>query len=452
MKTLYFDLFAGCSGDMILGALVDLGADFDYISDQLATLPVDGYTLECRQVLKNGISATRVHVHLDDESPATSTPEPHGGHSHDHHPSHDHGDDHHLPPDRQSAPSPPHHHSPGGHHHPHRTFRDIRQLLLESSLPRPAVERALAIFGHLAEAEGRIHGRPADDVAFHEVGAVDSIVDITGICLAIESIGLERFACSAVNVGSGTIQCAHGLLPVPAPATAELLRDFPVFSGPVTGEFTTPTGAAVLRTLVEHPGQMPAGVLKATAFGAGSRDVQGVPNVLRLLLLETSAATPDSGHVAVLECNLDDMNPELIGAVARDLLEDGALDVFLTPVQVKKFRPGTLLTVICRPSQVEHFATRLLERTTTFGLRHSTWERQELERKAVSLSTRLGEVAAKAGLRHGRLLKVSPEYESCLALARQSGCDPAEVYREAELAIRHQWAELSDRLGKETAE
>lgn len=472
MKTLYFDLFAGCSGDMILGALIDLGADFERIREELAALPLAGYRLECRGVVKSGIRATKLDVHLDEEESDTVRPgqgeSPARGHHHHHHPHPEPGaDGHPLHPPAGTETAEHHHHphtagagehrhpgsqdsSPGhaggGHHHPHRRFREIRQLLQDSALPPSAKELALEIFRHLAEAEGKIHGRPADEVAFHEVGAIDSIIDITGIALALRQLQFEEYACSVAHVGSGSIRCAHGLLPVPAPATVELLTGFPAAPGPFPGELLTPTGAAVLRTLVRQPGRMPEGKLTGTGYGAGTRDVPGGANVLRLLAFETVAAGGTDGEVVVLECNLDDMNPELLGDLSVKLLEEGALEVFQTPVHMKKFRPGTLLTVIARPAAAEPLAGRLLTSTTTFGVRSHRCQRWELARRHLLLPTRFGQLPVKTGSREGKLLKATPEYEACRMAAAAGDVSLAAVYREVEQTVTRRWADLEAAL------
>lgn len=311
----------------------------------------------------------------------------------------------------------------------------------------PAVRgRATAIFENLARAEGKIHGRPPEDVHFHEVGAVDSIVDIVGICLALDQLGFDGFACSAANVGSGTVRCAHGVLPVPAPATAELLRGFPVYSAHFTGELVTPTGAAVLRTLVPEPGRLPAGILLRTGWGAGGREHPAGPNALRLLVIETADAGAADTEVAVLECNLDDMLPELVGELTDALRAAGALDVFLTPVQMKKSRPGTLLTLLCRPADAPCFAEELLARSTTFGVRVHRCAREVLDRQSFAVDTPYGAVSVKAGLRRGRLLKATPEFEDCRRLADAAGVPVAVVYQAAAAAVTTGWDQWVRRL------
>lgn len=458
MRILYFDLFAGCSGDMILGALADLGADIDAVGRRLAELPLKGYRLECDPALQRGIRATRFRVVMDgEEAGGVSTEplrDPHldqsyglpGGHRHGHpHPGGDRrkagGDyDYDYEHEGHRSPVTGHPSSVAGHHH--RTFADIRQMLESSKLPDAVVARSVGIFEQLARVEGKIHGQPPADVAFHEVGAVDSIVDIVGIALALDAMGFDGFACSAVNVGAGTLTCAHGVLPVPAPAAAELLQGFPVYSAHFEAELVTPTGAAVLRALVAEPGRLPAGTLRRIGYGAGSRTFPNGPNVLRLLEIETVEPEEAAADVTVLHCQLDDMNPELVGAAAQRLLADGALDVALAPVHMKKFRPGTLLTVLCRPADRERLAGRLLAETTTFGLRWHECRREELERRHLPLETRFGTVQVKAGLRDGRLLKVRPEFEECRRAAEAAGVGVDEVYREVEAAIAAAWSSL----------
>ncbi len=449
MKILYFDLFSGCSGDMILGALLDLGADFEAVRQGLAALPVTGYRLEVGRVLRGGIAATRLTVHVEGQEHKHVHGRVHdraraGEHEHDYDHDHEHEHEH----EQRDQPSTINHQlstlsQPPTHDH--RTFAQIRDMIAAAPLAPAVRERATAIFEHLAVAEGKIHGRPPETVHFHEVGAVDSIVDIVGICLALDGLGFDGFACSAANVGSGTVRCAHGVLPVPAPATAELLRGFPVYSAHFAGELVTPTGAAVLRTLVAAPGRLPAGTLLRTGWGAGGREHPDGPNALRLLAIETADAGADT-EVSVLECNLDDMIPELVGELADTLRAAGALDVFLTPVQMKKSRPGTLLTLLCRPADAPRFAEELLARSTTFGVRTHHCAREVLDRRNLAVDTPYGAVSVKAGLRRGRLLKATPEFEDCRRLAAAAGVPAAAVYQAAAAAVAAGWDNLVRRL------
>jgi len=469
MKILYFDLFSGCSGNMILGALLDLGADFETVRQGLAALPVAGYRLEHGPVVQGGITATRFTVVLEGPAQGHRHDHCHGhahghGHAKDHGHAHDHGHagghehDHDYDDEHEHAhehahgdqPSTINHQlstpNPQPSTHNHQTFAQIRDMIATAPLAPAVRARATAIFEHLAVAEGQIHGRPPEAVHFHEVGAVDSIVDIVGICLALDQLGFDGFACSAANVGSGTVRCAHGVLPVPAPATAELLRGFPVYSAHFAGELVTPTGAAVLRTLVPEPGRLPAGTLLRTGWGAGGREHPDGPNALRLLVIEPADAGAADTEVAVLECNLDDMLPELVGELADALRAAGALDVFLTPVQMKKSRPGTLLTLLCRPADAPQFAEELLARSTTFGVRTHRCTREVLDRRNLPVNTPYGPVSVKAGLRRGRLLKATPEFEDCRRLAAAAGVPVAVVYQAAAAAVATGWDALVRRL------
>ncbi len=469
MKILYFDLFSGCSGDMILGALLDLGADFEAVRQGLAALPVTGYRLDVGRVLRGGVAAMQltvqleghphIHGHAHENGPGSAHDHgPAGGHEHEHEHDYDHDDEHEHEKAHEHAHDHPHsdqpstinhqlstlNSQPSTHHH--RTFAQIRNMIAAAPLVPAVRARATAIFEHLAVAEGKIHGRPPETVHFHEVGAVDSIVDIVGICLALDQLEFDGFACSAANVGSGTVRCAHGVLPVPAPATAELLRGFPVYSAHFAGELVTPTGAAVLRTLVPEPGRLPAGTLLRTGWGAGGREHPDGPNALRLLVIETADAGAADTEVAVLECNLDDMLPELVGELADALRAAGALDVYLTPVQMKKSRPGILLTLLCRPAEAPRFAEELLARSTTFGVRMHRCAREVLDRQSFAVDTPYGAVSVKAGLRRGRLLKATPEFEDCRRLAAAASVPVAVVYQAAAAAVAAGWDALARRL------
>ncbi|NLI45722.1 MAG: nickel pincer cofactor biosynthesis protein LarC [Acidobacteria bacterium] len=449
MKTLYFDLFSGCSGDMILGALLDLGADFETVRQGLAALPVGGYRLEVNRVLRGGVAATRLTVHIAGQEHKHVRGRAHdqaraGEHEHEHDYEHEHEHEQGDQPSIINHPLSTLNMQPSTHDH--RTYAQIRDMIAAAPLAPAVRARATAIFEHLAIAEGKIHGRPPEAVHFHEVGAVDSIVDIVGISLALDHLGFDSFACSAANVGSGTVRCAHGVLPVPAPATAELLRGFPVYSAHFAGELVTPTGAAVLRTLVPEPGRLPAGTLLRTGWGAGSREHPDGPNALRLLVIEMADAGAADTEVAVLECNLDDMLPELVGELADTLRAAGALDVFLTPVQMKKSRPGTLLTLLCRPPDTPRFADELLARSTTFGVRVHRCAREVLDRRSFAVDTPYGAVSVKAGLRRGRLLKATPEFEDCRRLAAAADVPVAVVYQAAAAAVTAGWDQWVRRL------
>lgn len=469
-RILYFDLFSGASGDMMLGALLDLGVPLEVVQNGLSSLPISGYRIDHCRVQRGGLSACRCLVELDadggveaeeveaecagphdtrplhvavpagrgsgaslaDRGHIHADPISHG-HAHVHDSDHDHGHVHAEEAEAFGFASHHHDHEHDHHHdHDHRHWADIRDMLKGSGLPAGVQEKCLSIFQALADAEGRIHGKPAEDVAFHEVGALDSIVDIVGIALALDHLCIDRFACSPANVGWGTVHCAHGILPVPAPATAALLEGFPVYSAGPEGERLTPTAAAVLASLVSKPGVFPRGTIRGIGHGAGKRDIKGTANILRCLLLEDGG--PSVAEIAVLECNLDDMTPELVGDLMSDLLGEGALDVFLTPVQMKKGRPGVLLSVLCGLGDEERLTGRLLERSSTFGVRTHRCLREELQREFRHVETPFGQVLVKVGIRNGTVIKATPEYESCRKLAGLAGIPVQEAYRCAVVA------------------
>jgi uncharacterized protein (TIGR00299 family) protein len=464
MQTLYLDLFSGLSGDMFVGALLDLGADFAALERGLATLGVGGYHLHATRRLKAGISGTKFDVHLAGDAgpaPAAGTPSgpglespPHAHphlhllpHLHAHGPAHSHGHGHghaHPPP---VVPAPAHPHPPGagpepaqGHAHAHsRDFAAIQALIAASPLSAWVKEKATAVFRRVAEAEGRIHGQPPERVHFHEVGAVDSIVDIVGGCLALELLGRPRVLASAVVEGTGWVRCAHGRFPVPTPATVEILaaRGVTLTQCAEPHELVTPTGAALLAELAESFGPLADFQLGRVGYGLGTRDHQSRPNVLRALL-GTSLAVPaahahdwETDTVVVLETNLDDLNPEVLGHFTELALAAGALDVFHTPVLMKKGRPATLLTVLCPPGDADRFSALLLTETSAFGVRRTVAERRKLQRDFAPVTTPFGEVTVKRGRLDGRVVQAAPEYESCRRVAAAAGVPLPNVYAAA---------------------
>lgn len=400
-EELYFDLQAGCSGDMFLASLVDIGADPDRVRLDLSKLDVSGYELEFRAELKGGVMARRCLVHVSE-------------HGHE-----------------------VHHHS-----HHHRDFIAIRGMIETSEIPVGARERSLDIFSRLAEAEAKIHGCQVGEVAFHEVGGVDSIVDIVGIALALDQLKPRSFHCSPVNVGSGTVKTKHGVLPVPAPATVELLKGFPVYSAHFDGETTTPTGAAVLASLVKKPGKMPAGTIIKTGYGAGSKSFPEGPNVLRAVLIQTASQEIAPEEVVVLECNLDDHHPEILGDSLERMMRLGALDVYFTAVQMKKNRPGVLLTVVCRLEDAERFTRFLLEETPTFGVRKRASARTVLARWQAIVPTAYGDVEVKAGSRSREAVKATPEFEACRAISERENVPLWRVYQEVTRSIAAHWEDV----------
>jgi uncharacterized protein (TIGR00299 family) protein len=373
MKLAYFDCFSGISGDMVLGALVDAGCPFEELRAGLGGLGMNGWEITAEKVWKNGMSATFVRVRTEEQ-------------------------------------------------HKHRPLSTILDILAKSSLAAPVKERAAAIFRRLGEAEAKVHDVAVEKVHFHEVGALDAIVDIAGAAIGFQALGIERFACSALNVGSGTVKTAHGMLPVPAPATAELLRGRPTYSSGVERELVTPTGAAIVATSCEEFGPMPKMSVAAIGYGAATADLPGQPNVLRLLVGETAergATIGTAEEVAVIEANLDDMNPQIYGYFLEKALAAGALDVFTTAVQMKKNRPGALLTMLCKPENADALMKLVFAETTTFGVRTYRAERRVLPREWVTVATEFGNVRVKVARANGRILRAAPEYEDCRRLAAE---------------------------------
>ena len=310
---------------------------------------------------------------------------------------------------------------------PHRKLRDITQLVGQSALPEGVKQQVLKVFGRLAEVEGKLHDRPASEVHFHEVGALDSILDIVGACVGLEWLGVSELICSPVNVGSGRVEAAHGSLPVPAPAALELLKDVPIYSSGVEGELVTPTGAALITTLAAGFGPLPPMKVECVGYGAGAREIPGQPNLARLLVGESlkpvsvRAGARGDEVVSVIEANLDDMSPQLYGFFAERALAAGALDVTCTPIQMKKNRPGILLSVLCAPDQCDALAQVLFDETTTIGVRIHEARRKVLERELRSVETPYGAVQVKVARRDGQVLNVAPEYEDCRRLAKEKG-------------------------------
>ena len=384
MKAAYFDCFSGISGDMTLGALVDAGCPLGLLRDQLKGLDVPSWEISTEKVWKNGMAATHVSVRTED----TQT---------------------------------------------HRSLTTILGVLEKSKLAAAVSERASAIFRRLAEAEAAVHDVPIEKIHFHEVGAADAIVDIVGACLGFSALGIERFACSALNVGGVTAKMAHGVLPVPAPATARLLLGKPTYSNGVQKELVTPTGAAIVATLCQTFGPQPPMRMESIGYGAGTTDLEGQPNVLRIMVgesLEVSEAEFDE-EVRVIEANLDDLNPQIYGYFVERALAAGALDVFTAPVQMKKGRPGTLLTLLCKPDRAKELMDLVFAETTTFGLRSYTAQRRVLPREWESVQTRFGEARLKVARVKGKVLQVSPEYEDCRKLAEEKKVALREVMEEA---------------------
>ena len=418
MKTLYLDIFSGIAGDMFIAALLDLGVDVGKLERELKKLRLGGYHLHVSRGQKSAISGVKFHVHLAYESSRK--------HEHDHHHEHE-----------------PHHgHAPDDS----RDFSEIKKLISRSKLSEWVKRKSIAVFQRIAEAEGKIHGLPPGDVHFHEVGAVDSIVDIVGAAIALESLGKPRVLASPVIEGTGWIRCAHGRFPVPAPATLAILgaRGIGLTQCDEPHELVTPTGAALLAEFVESFGPMENLVAEKIGFGLGTRENKTRPNVLRAVLGQASPVAAaarqsldwETDRVAVLETNLDDCAGEILGHFLETALAAGALDVFHTPVQMKKNRPGILLTVLCAETDADKFSELILRQTSAFGLRRYQAERRKLRREFNVVRTPYGDVSIKIGKLGDQILQAAPEFESCKKLAEKEKLPLKQVY-EAALAA---WA------------
>jgi len=387
MKTLYFDCFAGASGDMILGALIAAGVEPEAFKQQLSLLGVSGYTIDFETVDRSGISATYARV----QNP---------------------------------------------HEHVHRHLSDILKIIYSSRLSDSIKDRAAKIFARLAEAEARVHNEPVEQVHFHEVGAVDAIIDVVGAAIGFELLGIERFVASPLHVGSGTVDMDHGRYPVPPPAVAELLKGVPFYSTDIIGELVTPTGAAIITTVCAGYGPIPQLSLERVGYGAGTREYKKFPNALRVLIGEEEASlTAKSRQSAderlwMIETNMDDISPQILGHVMDRAFELGALDCYFTAVQMKKNRPGVLLSVLCREEQRAPLSELLFSETTTLGVRAYEVERRVLERRIVTVETQYGPIDVKVAQLNGHIIKEMPEYEQCRRAARKANV-PLRIVEEA---------------------
>jgi len=404
MKIAYFDCFSGISGDMVLGALVHAGCTLASLEAELRRLPLTGWKISAAKVRRGAIMATRVEVETTE-------------------------------------------------HHHHRSLGTILQLIDQASLPPRVADRARRIFRRLGEAEARVHDVAIENVHFHEVGAVDAIVDIVGACIGFELLGVEEFSCSALNLGEGRVETQHGILPVPAPATAELLRGAPAYSSGIQRELVTPTGAAIASTLASRFGALPPMTVAAIGYGAGAAELPGQPNVLRLFIGESAvqgAGEPWDDAIVVLEANLDDMNPQIYGYFVERALQAGALDVFATAVQMKKNRPGQLVTLLCEAAAVDRLTDLIFRETTTIGVRSYTARRRTLQRESIPVETPLGRIRMKVSRLNGHVLNVAPEYEDCQRVAAEHGVPLKQVLAEA--AFQFQKLFAIDRKAENNAE
>lgn len=423
MTILYFDCFAGAAGDMILGALVDAGLPFDELKRALGSLAVDGWDVSTDRVIKTGVTATKFRV-IE-----------------------------HPPVDVASGNSRTHTHSHTHAHalaHGHHPLQEIEAAIRRSALSGVGQARAIAMFRRLAEAEAAIHGLPIDQVHLHEVGAIDSIIDIVGAVFAIEWFKADRVVVSPLNVGGGMVRSAHGVFPVPAPATVALLKDAPVYSSGIQAELLTPTGALILTEYAAAFGPVPAMRVTSVGYGAGDRDLPETPNVVRVLVGEADDATahlstvtlgvevevpsPKPHTVVVLECEIDDMNPQIFGHLMDRLYAAGALEVFYSAVQMKKNRPGTMMTIVARPGDRETLSDIIFRESTTIGVRYHEMSRDCLDREMVAVATAVGPVRFKVARRHGQVVNAQPEFDDLAKLAAERSIPIKEIQALAQKA------------------
>jgi len=388
MRTLYFDCFAGASGNMILGALLGLGIDREELEAELAKLKVPDVSLEVTTVDRSGISATHVEIKAPDQKA-------------------------------------------------HRHLSDIAKIIDSSDLDQRIKDRSIAIFTRLADAEAKVHGITVEKVHFHEVGAIDAIVDIVGACIGFKLLGIERFVCSKINVGSGFVEMDHGKFPVPPPAVAELLSDFPIYSNEIEGELITPTGAAIISTVCDSYGSLPEMSLDKTSYGAGSRTYERFPNVIRLLIGATAQSSVEASEDLIqIETNLDDISPQVLGYVMERAFDLGALDCWFTPIQMKKNRPATMVSILCSKDKRAELAELLYEETTTLGLRVMPIERECLKRELIPVKTRFGEVRVKVAKYGGKITNAMPEFDDVRRLALENNVPFRAVQDEALAELR----------------
>ncbi len=441
MRIAYLDCFSGISGDMFLGALVDAGVSPKLLEETVAALDI-GARLEISRVVRGGIAGTKVDVyaHGEKDLPREVFQQQKHDHSHEDGASHRHSheDHHHHSQGAETGHEPsqqPRAGAPAPHEHEHgRDLAEIRQIIDHAAISGKAKAVAVRIFEALGAAEAEIHNTSIDRVHFHEVGAVDAMVDIVCAAAGAEALGVDEWVCSPLNVGGGTVKCAHGILPVPAPATLKLLKDAPVYSSGPQVELVTPTGAAIVKALATGFGAFPAMRVEKSGYGAGTRDFQGHPNLLRLTVgesVEAVGAHITRETISVLEANLDDLSPQVLAYAAEKLLAEGALDVFSIPVQMKKGRPGALLTVLCKPEHAEQLTKLIFAETTTLGVRRRDEQRQTLARRWETVQTSWGDVRIKIASMNGSISNYAPEYEDCRALAEAHRIPLKTVLEEA---------------------
>lgn len=375
-KIAYFDCFAGISGDMCLGALVDAGVKLSDIEKELKRLPIKNYSLKSRKVLRNGISATKVDVIIKAEGK------------------------------RQKAKG--------------KKWKDIEKIIKTSQLSEKLKQKGLKIFKSLFEAEARVHGEPFNTVHLHELGGIDCIVDIFGTIIGLDALGVEKIYTSPINLGNGSVKTEHGILPVPAPATIELLRGYPVYSSEIPFELTTPTGAVIISALKSKTSPLPETRIERVGYGAGNKNIKTMPNTLRILIGEEIKADRGEDFVTIIETNIDDMNPQIYGHVMERLFKAGALDVFLENIIMKKGRPAVKLTVISKEVDIEKLSSILFQETTTIGLRFYNAHRKTLDREIKKINTTYGDVRIKLSTLKDKVVNISPEYEDLKAISKKT--------------------------------
>lgn len=380
MRIAYFDCFSGISGDMVLGAMLDAGVDIESVKRELMKLYLDGYEIRVSKVDRNGLAGTKVDIVVDKEK---------------------------------------HIHS--------ANYGDIKKIIEKSGLSERIKNDSIRIFKRIAEAEAKIHNTPIDNIHFHEVGAVDSIIDVVGAAVCIDLLAIDEIISSPVNTGSGTVKTEHGLLPVPAPAAAEMLRGFPFYSSDIKFELATPTGVGIITVMAKEFNLMPLMKTTAIGYGAGSSNFLNLPNVLRIVIGETYNPL-ECDSVIVIESNIDDMNPQFYDHIIDRLFEGGALDVFLTPIIMKKNRPAVKISILADKDNTDRLADILLKETTSFGLRMHSVGRIKLEKEIKTIETEYGNVKVKIGKRGGRTINIAPEYEDCKRIAKERGVPIMEVY------------------------
>jgi len=388
MKILYFDCFSGVSGNMILGAMVDAGIDIKALKKELKKLDLHGYSLKVSKVKRKGIKGTKVDVIVDKKK--------------------------HL-------------------HHTH--YKDIKRLIERSKLPEKIKEDSLSIFKNIAEAEAKIHRTSVDNVHFHEVGAVDSIVDVVGTSICISLLNSDTILSSPINTGKGMVKTEHGLLPVPAPATTEMLKGFPSYSSDIEFELATPTGVGIITAMAKASNTIPVMKTNVIGYGAGSKDFSDSPNLLRIMIGEGYSPS-EQDSITVIESNIDDMNPQFYDHIMNRIFDAGALDVFLTPIIMKKNRPAVKITLLSDNDNVNKLADILLKETTSFGLRMYKTERIKLEKEIKTVKTEYGSTKVKIGKKNGKIINIAPEYEDCKRIANERGISIREVYEKVKSATR----------------